>query len=161
MIKRRTVAALALSASALVGIVMEEGYSDSAIIPIAGDVPTIGFGTTAGVQIGDMITPQVALVRALDDIQAFEGAIKQCVKVPLAQREYDALVSFSYNIGSYAFCRSTLVKKLNAGDYSGACKEILRWTWAAGRNCRLPESKCYGLVKRRDREYRQCAGIDP
>ena len=54
---RRTVAALTLSAAALVGIVLHEGYTDRAVIPVKGDVPTIGFGTTSGVKIGDTTTP--------------------------------------------------------------------------------------------------------
>ena len=151
MIERRTLAALALSASALVTIALHEGYSDRAIEPVPGDVPTIGFGTTAGVRPGDRITPPQALARALTDVQKFEGALRQCVTVPLAQREYDAYVSLSYNIGSGAFCASTLVKKLNAGDYPGACAEILRWDKFKGRPLR-------GLTLRRQYENRQCLG---
>ena len=151
MIPRQTLAALSLSAAALVGIAVHEGYSDQAYIPVKGDVPTIGFGTTDGVRLGDRITPPKALARALTDAQKFEGALKRCVTVPLHQREYDAYVSFSYNVGAGAFCGSTLVKKLNAGDYPGACAELLRWTRAGGRV--LP-----GLVTRRQAEYRQCMG---
>nr|WP_299146749.1 glycoside hydrolase family protein [uncultured Comamonas sp.] len=106
-------AALTLSAAALVGIVLHEGYTDRAVIPVKGDVPTIGFGTTTGVKLGDTTTPPKALARALTDVQQFEGALKQCVTVPLAQHEYDALVSFSYNVGGRAFCQSTLVRKLS------------------------------------------------
>jgi lysozyme len=157
---RRTVTGLTLSAAALVGIVLHEGYTDRAVIPVKGDVPTIGFGTTAGVKMGDTITPPQALVRALADVQQFEGSLKQCVTVPLHQHEYDALVSFSYNVGSRAFCQSTLVKKLNAGDYAGACAELLRWRFFKGKDCAAPEHArlCGGLVKRREAEYRQCMG---
>ena len=157
---RRSLAALSLSAAALVGIVLHEGYSDRAIIPVPGDVPTIGFGTTAGVKLGDTITPPQALARALVDVQQFEGAIKTCVTVPLTQNEYDAYVSFAYNVGSRAFCQSTLVKKLNLGDFKGACDELLRWRFFQGKDCALPENRrlCGGLVKRREAEYRQCLG---
>ena len=157
---RRTLAALSLSAAALVGIVLHEGYSDRAIIPVPGDVPTIGFGTTAGVKLGDTITPPQALARALVDVQQFEGAIKTCVTVPLTQNEYDAYVSFAYNVGRRAFCQSTLVKKLNLGDFKGACDELLRWRFFQGKDCALPENRrlCGGLVKRREAEYRQCLG---
>lgn len=160
---RSTVAGLTLSASALVGIVLHEGYSDRAIIPVPGDVPTIGFGTTSGVKLGDTITPPQALARALTDVQQFEGALKQCVTVPLAQHEYDALVSFSYNVGSREFCQSTLVRKLNAGDYAGACSELLRWRFFKGKDCALPANArlCGGLVTRRQAEYRQCIGEAP
>lgn len=157
---RRSLMALSLSAAALVGIVLHEGYSDRAIIPVPGDVPTIGFGTTAGVKLGDTITPPQALARALVDVQQFEGAIKTCVTVPLTQNEYDAYVSFAYNVGRRAFCQSTLVKKLNLGDFKGACDELLRWRFFQGKDCALPENRrlCGGLVKRREAEYRQCLG---
>ena len=148
---RVVVAALALSASAFVGLLTAEGYRGEAYIPIKGDVPTIGFGTTEGVKLGDKITPVQALGRAVSDIEKFEGALKRCVKVPLHQHEYDAYISFSYNVGSGAFCNSTLVKKLNASDYEGACKELLRWDKAGGR-------RVEGLAKRRQKEYAQCIG---
>jgi len=148
---RIQVAALSLSAAALVGLVVHEGYSDTPIIPVAGDKPTIGFGTAEGVKPGDTITPPRALQRALTDIQKFEGALKRCVKVPLHQHEYDAMVSLQYNIGSTAFCNSTLVRKLNAGDYAGACAEILRWNRFQGKA--LP-----GLTKRRQDEFERCTG---
>ena len=157
---RNLVAGLSLSAAALVSVVLHEGYSDRAIIPVKGDVPTIGFGTTGGVKLGDTITPPKALARALSDVQQFEGALKSCVTVSLAQHEYDAFVSFSYNVGSGAFCKSTLVRKLNRGDYPGACAELLRWTWFQGKDCAAPENArlCGGLAKRRQTEYRQCLG---
>ncbi len=148
---RTQVASLVLSAAALVGIVMHEGYSSRAIIPVPGDVPTIGFGTTEGVKMGDTITPPKALQRAFADVGKFEGALKRCVKVPLFQHEYDAYLSLSYNIGSGAFCGSTLVRKLNAQDYAGACMEILKWDKFKG--AALP-----GLSDRRKQEFKQCKG---
>lgn len=151
MIKRTQIAALSLSAAALVGIALHEGYRGEAYVPVPGDVPTIGFGTTGGVKMGDKTTPEKALVRALADVQKFEGALKQCVTVPLHQHEYDAYVSFSYNVGSGAFCRSTLVKKLNAEDYEGACNELRKWVYFQGKP--LP-----GLVKRRNEEADKCLG---
>lgn len=160
---RRPILGLAFSAAALVGVVSLEGYTDRAVIPVEGDVPTIGFGTTEGVKLGDTITPPKALARALTDIRRFEGALRECVSVPLHQHEYDAYVSFVYNVGARAFCSSTLVKKLNAGDYPGACGEILRWTYFQGKNCAAPENArlCGGLASRRQGEYRQCMGEKP
>ena len=152
MAKARIVlASLTLSAAALVGLVAHEGYTDRPIQPLPGDKLTIGFGTTDGVKPGDRTTPVKALARALQDVQEFEGALKACVKVPLHQHEYDAFISLSYNIGSTAFCGSTLVRKLNAGDYPGACAEILRWNRFKGQQVR-------GLTIRRQSEYRQCMG---
>lgn len=148
---RTVVAALSLSFAAFVGIAAHEGYTDTAVIPVPGDVPTIGFGTTDGVREGDTITPPKALERALRDVQKFEGALKRCIKVPLHQHEYDAFLSLAYNIGSGAFCGSTLVRKLNTGDYAGACAEISRWDKFKGRPLR-------GLTIRRAKERAQCEG---
>jgi lysozyme len=149
---RIVIGALTLSASALVGIAVHEGYRGEAYRPVPGDVPTIGFGTTAGVKPGDRIEPVQALVRKLQDVQRFEGALKQCVRVPLHQHEYDAFLSLAYNIGPGAFCGSTLVRRLNAGDYAGACAEILRWDRFRGEPLR-------GLTLRRQAENRQCLGL--
>jgi lysozyme len=150
-IKRTQIAALSLSAAALVGIALHEGYSDKAYVPVPGDKTTIGFGTTEGVKPGDTITPPQALVRALQDANRYEVFMKQCVTVPLHQHEYDAYVSLAYNIGPNAFCKSTLVKKLNTSDYAGACAEIKRWDKFNGRPLR-------GLTVRRETEYRKCMG---
>lgn len=149
MNRRTGIATLALSATALVALALSEGYTGKAVQPLPGDKPTIGFGTTEGVRMGDTITPPVALARKLRDVQAFEGAIKQCVRVPLSQGEYDAYVSLAYNIGSRAFCGSTLVRELNAGNYDAACKQILRWDKFKGKPVR-------GLTLRREREYQTC-----
>ena len=148
---RIVIGALTLSASALVGIAVHEGYRGEAYIPVKGDKPTLGYGTTDGVKPGDTIEPVQALVRKLQDVQKFEGALKQCVRVPLHQHEYDAFLSLAYNIGPGAFCGSTLVRRLNAGDYAGACAEILRWDRFRGEPLR-------GLTLRRQAENRQCLG---
>src|SRR5690242_4277345 len=103
---RIMLASLTLSAAGFVGIVLQEGYTNNAVIPVPGDVPTIGFGTTDGVRMGDTITPPKAVARALQDVTKFEGAIKRCIKVPLHQYEYDAYTSLAYNIGVTAFCNS-------------------------------------------------------
>lgn len=153
--KRINLAALTLSASALVGIAVHEAYRGDAYYATqeekARGVSTIGFGTTKDVKQGDKTTPERALVRLLADANEFERALKRCVKVPLYQHEYDAYLSLTYNIGSGAFCRSTLVAKLNSLDYNGACKEILRWNKQSGVVLR-------GLVTRRQSEYEKCIG---
>jgi lysozyme len=148
---RIAAAALSLSAAAFGSLVVYEGYSDRAYVPVPGDVLTVGFGTTDGVKAGDTITPPKAVQRALQDVAKYEGAIKQCVTVPLHQYEYDAYVSLAYNIGPTAFCGSTLVKKLEAQDYEGACLEILRWDRFKGQQLR-------GLTIRRQQEYARCKG---
>lgn len=149
--QRTHVAALSLSAAALVGIALHEGYRDEAYTPVPGDVPTIGFGTTEGVKMGDRITPPRAMVRLLDDASEFETAVRRCTPVPMYQYEFDAYVSLTYNIGAGAFCSSTLARKLKVGDYAGACAEILRWDKFKGQP--LP-----GLTKRRREEHAKCLG---
>lgn len=158
MNSRTLIVSLCLSAAGFAGIVLQEGYTDKAVIPVPGDVPTIGFGTTEGVKIGDRITPQQAIVRAVRDVQKFEGAIKQCVTVPLYQHEYDSFVSLAYNVGPSVFCKSLLVKRLNTEDYAGACEEIMRWRFFKGKDCAIPQNKCRGLYSRRKAEQSLCRG---
>ncbi len=148
---RIAVAALSLSATGLVGIALHEGYTDRAVRPLPTDVPTVGFGTTkrpdgSPVQMGDTVTPPQALARALADVQK------------LHQHEYDAFLSFAYNVGAGAFCNSTMARRLNAGDYAGACAEFERWTFFQGRDCRDPSNRCQGLAKRRADERAKCEG---
>lgn len=147
--KRIAVAILGLSASGLLAIAGYEGFSSEAYIPVPGDVPTIGFGSTKDVQLGDKISVTEGLNRLMRDVNDTESAIGVCVKVPLTQNEYDAYASLAFNIGRAAFCKSTLVKKLNAKDYSGACNEIKRWVYFKGAVNK-------GLVKRRETEYQTC-----
>ncbi len=158
MINRSQIAALSLSAVALVGIALHEGYRDEAYTPLPGDKPTIGFGTTTDVRPGDTTTPDRSLIRLLADAGRFERAVGRCVTVPLYQYEFDAYVSLAYNIGEGAFCRSTLVRKANAGEYEAACAEILRWRYFQGKDCALPENRCGGLWTRRQQEHQQCLG---
>jgi lysozyme len=163
-----------LSAAGLVGIAVDESYTAKAIPdPVKGvAVPTIGFGSTGSdVRMGDTITPPKALGRMLRDVQRFEGALKRCVRVPLHQHEYEAYVNLAYNIGAGksgvadGFCEakrggpSTLVMRLNAYDYAGACDAILMWKKAGDVDCSLPGNKvCAGLWDRRLRLHRQCLG---
>jgi len=72
-----------------------------------------------------------------------------CIKTPLADNQKAAFLSFAFNVGNGAFCKSTLVRKANAGDMPGACAELSRWVMAGGRE--LP-----GLVKRRAAERQLC-----
>lgn len=158
MRQRLIPALLTISALSIAAIAVHEGYRSRAYDDGVG-VATIGFGTTtredgSPVKPGDTITPERAVVRLAQDVDRTQRELRACVgDVPLYQREWDAFVSWAYNVGSAAACRSTLVRKLQATppDYAGACRELLRWTYAGGRE--LP-----GLVKRRQAEYRLCMG---
>lgn len=149
---RTPIAALVLSASALVGIALHESYREAAYMPTPNDVPTIGFGTTEGVRPGDKTTPTRALVKLLADADAHQLRMKACIgDVPMYQHEWDAIVSWAYNVGTGAACGSTLVRKLKSGDYPGMCRELLRWDRQAGKVLR-------GLTLRREVEYKLCIG---
>ena len=157
--KRVLLAALALSAAGFVGITSYEGFRGAAYEDSAA-VTTVGFGTTRGVQPGDTITVERALVRTLEDAGEVERAIKNCVAVPLHQHEFDAYVSLAYNIGASAFCGSTLVRKLNAQDYAGACAEISRWNkeHRRGADGSFEKRVSRGLTNRRAAERALCEG---
>jgi lysozyme len=87
----------------------------------------------------------------LKNLDKYGNGIKACINVPLYQYELDAFVSLAYNIGINAFCNSTLVKKLNAGDYAGACEQIMIWDKFKGKPLK-------GLTNRRSEEYKTCRG---
>ncbi|MDF7648080.1 lysozyme [Erwiniaceae bacterium L1_54_3] len=84
-----------------------------------------------------------------NDLQPVKKALDGLVKVPLGEYQRAALYSFTYNVGTSAFSKSTLLKKLNAGDVSGACEEMRRWVYAGGMKWR-------GLQNRRDMERSLC-----
>ena len=147
---------LTISAMALVAIAAYEGFKKDAYIPVPGDVPTIGHGTTryesgAPVKMGDTVTRERALELLRNDADEFAQAVRRCAPVPMYQHEFDAFVSLTYNIGEGAFCGSTMVRLLKAGDYAGACKQILRWDKFNGKPLR-------GLTLRRQKEYATCIG---
>jgi len=150
---RTLVASLTLSASALVGLAVHEGYRDVAYVPVKGDRPTLGFGDAQGVKPGDRTDPVRALIRLNQQADVFQQQMRQCIgEVPLYQHEWDAIISWSFNIGSRAACGSTLVKKLQSFDYAGACEELLRWDKFNG-------APLAGLTKRRQAEYQKCIGL--
>ena len=167
---RVSIAGLSLSAAAFVGILTHEGYRDRAYIPVPGDVPTIGFGTTEGVKMGQSIDPVNAVIRAQRDVTKFESGLKQCVTAPLYQYEYDTYTSMVYNMGTARFCASSIPTKLNAGQYEAACKTILEFTCGPATQATRAKKgeKCYhktrplrqlpGLLSRRQKEYEQCIG---
>jgi len=102
------------------------------------DVWTIGFGWTHPVE-GKSIRRGMTINQATADrllktgLVTFENDILKVVKVKLNQNQFDALVSLTYNIGSRALSTSTLLRKLNAGDFIGAADEFLRWDKAGGK----------------------------
>lgn len=113
----------------------------------AAGVWTIGYGHTNKVRPDDVITQQEADQLFDNDIIIYCSNVEKLVKVPLEQNQFDALVSFTYNIGINAFKSSTLLKLLNSGKYNEASQEFLRWNKAGGRVLE-------GLTRRRKEEKR-------
>lgn len=107
---------------------------------------TIGWGST-GPDIGPNMTwtQQQADERFKKDLQKFEKAVSAAVKVPITSNQFSALVCFTYNVGAGAMTNSTLIKKLNFGDISGAADQFLRWNKAGGKEVK-------GLTRRREAE---------
>ena len=116
-----------------------EAYLDSV------NVPTIGYGHTRNVRLGQTITVEQAEAFLMEDIHEFELAIQRLVCIPLSQNQFDALVSFTFNVGIGNLKKSTLLKKLNTGDIAGAANEFNKWVYAG-------KQKLKGLVKRRSKE---------
>ena len=122
-----------------------EGCELKAYIDPVG-ILTIGYGHTgADVFVGKEITQDEADALLEKDFAHAAKRVNDLVRVPISQGEYDALVSFVYNVGETNFENSSLLKKLNAGDFLGASQQIMRWVHGGGRE--LP-----GLVTRRAAE---------
>lgn len=121
--------------------------------PGTGGLPwTIGYGSTSGVTRNMLITETQAEQMLAEDLVRFERIVERQVQVPLNQGQFDALVSFTYNVGEGNFTKSTLLRKLNAGDIAGAAEQFSRWVHASGKV--LP-----GLVKRRAAERAMFLGV--
>lgn len=106
---------------------------------------TIGYGTTRGVKPGMVVTPEQAESLLQGDLTRFEQAISEAVEVPLTENQFSALVSFTYNVGASALRSSTLLKRLNQGNYAAAADQFPRWNRAGGR-------VLAGLTRRRNAE---------
>ena len=160
-------AVLSLSAAGLIGIAVSEGYEPVARPPVPGDVATGGFGSTraeAGpMKSGERVDPVRALILLQRDASEAARIVQRCAPVPMHQYEFDAFASFAYNVGAGragqkdGFCvlrngsPPTLLRRLLAGDYAGACDALLAWDKFQGKPLR-------GLTLRRQRERAQCLG---
>jgi len=112
-------------------------------------VPTIGWGHTYGVKLNRTISVQEAEVLLDHDYQEAEDDVLEVVTAPLTENQLGALTSFVFNLGQGALKASTLRKKLNNGDYTGAADEFNRWVYSKVNGV---STKLNGLVKRRAEE---------
>ncbi len=119
----------------------------------AAGVLTIGYGSTKGVKKGDTITQEEADKLLLHEMEEYEGYVNKLVEVNLSQNQFDALVSWVFNLGPANLKASTLLKVLNSKDYEGVPAQIQRWNKAGGK-------VLDGLIIRRNAEALLFEGKD-
>ncbi|EPW5276578.1 glycoside hydrolase family protein, partial [Yersinia enterocolitica] len=106
-------------------------------------------GHTAGVKPGSVISERQVAVNLVADVQRVERAMAVCMPLVMPQPVYDAVVSFAFNVGTGAACRSTLAFFVNKGDWRSACNQLPRWVYVNG-------VKTKGLERRRTTEQTHC-----
>jgi lysozyme len=148
--KRRLKKGAAATAIAVALIGGFEGVRLIAYRDVVG-IPTVCFGETRGVKLGDHYTLDECKAMLGDALADFEGRMRACLKAPdaIPDKSYAAFLSLEYNIGPAAFCKSTVAYRINVGDLKGACNAMLAWNRAGGR-------VIAGLVKRRQEERQLC-----
>ena len=114
-----------------------------------GGVWTLCWGHTAGVKPGDTATPDECLAYLQHDMGHAYAAVDRCITADLTITQAAAFTDAAFNIGPKVVCGSTLQRLANAGDIRGACNQLTRWVYAAGR-------KVPGLVRRRQAERALC-----
>lgn len=145
-------AAIAVAAAAFIG--PWEGLRTTAYPDrLARNIPTVCYGETRGVELGDVYTRAECDAMLAKAVQEFHVGLKNCIpSLPtLPEGVQVAFTSWSYNVGVGAACSSTLTRKANAGDLAGACNELPRWNRASGRVVK-------GLSNRRGAERALCLG---
>lgn len=138
---------LALSVAGLAMIAGYEGLRTEAYLDVA-RVPTICYGHIKTAKLGQTKSKEECVTLLAEEAQEYVAGVHRLTTVPLTQGQTDALVSFTYNVGLSAYSNSTLRRKLNAGDYCGAARELPRWNKAGGKAWR-------GLTLRRAEEQRR------
>lgn len=148
--RQRAFGGIVLASASLVATVIQfEGSEPVAYQDVVG-VQTVCAGHTGpDIDPNKVYTAQECNAMLVHDLTKHGQGLLQCITVPINQNQYDAFTSFTFNVGVQGFCKSTLVKKLNAGDYTGACDQMTRWVYADGK-------KFQGLVNRRKKERELC-----
>jgi lysozyme len=100
-------------------------------------------------KVGTLYTPEQCKELLRTDSNSAAAAVRRTIKVPLYQYEFDALVSFCFNVGNGNCTTSTLFKLVNQSSYHDASLQFARWHFADGRDCRVRANNCYGVVLRR------------
>lgn len=110
-------------------------------------------------KLGQSFTQEECDEQLAEDLVKFHSGLSRIVKVPYQHKEQEfSLISFCYNVGLGNCKSSTLIRKFNSHDYTGACNEITRWVYVKGKDCRDRKNNCYGIVTRRSYEKSLCLG---
>ena len=173
---RSPISHLLITLALVTGVATYEGWSPVAYVPIKDDVLTLGYGSTMHpngepIKLGDKIDRKTANLYLQHDLDKFKQGISKCVSAPLSQNEFNAYLSLSYNIGSSAFCSSSIPYKLNHGQYKEACITILAFNKMRDTSkpkVRNPKTGVMqyqlkvikGLDSRRKSEYTTCISLD-
>lgn len=144
-----------ISGAGLEALKAREGFRASVYLDTAGK-KTIGYGHLIGAfeSFGSFISEQVAAELLASDASTAEDAVAALVTVPISQDQFDALVSFTFNVGVSAFRNSTLLKLLNAGQYDAAREQLGQWVYVTRGGVKVADS---GLLNRRGSEMMQFA----
>lgn len=160
---RIAVAALSLSAAGFVGIAINEGYTEKAMIPTKNDRATVGLGSTyhedgTPVKLGDKTTPVRAIIKAQAHISKEEAIFRASLPdVRLHQEEYDVYIDWTYQFGTGAWSKSRMRRELLAGDYRAACNALLKYKFSGGYDCSTPGNKvCSGVWTRQLERHKKC-----
>ncbi|HEM7786877.1 TPA: lysozyme [Acinetobacter baumannii] len=156
---------LAASAAFFVGVKNDEGFTSKPVIPVKGDRPTQGHGSTfkpdgSPVKMTDPpITRATADKWLRNDVAKREVAFKDSLKgVKLSQTEYDLYLDFTYQYGIGAWSSSSMLKNLKVGKYKAACDSLLKYKYVAKRDCSIRKNGCYGVWTRQLERHAKCIG---
>ncbi|HAV4657541.1 TPA: glycoside hydrolase family protein [Acinetobacter baumannii] len=146
---------------------VKEGYTAKPTIPVKGDRPTIGNGTTfyPNGRAVKMTDPAITRKQAFEylkftmnkDAKSFN---KTLVNIPISQTEYDLYLDFSYQYGVGAWAGSSMLKNLKAGKYKAACDSLLKWKFVAKRDCSIRKNGCYGVWTRQLDRHQKCLSVN-
>ncbi|MHC3125273.1 endolysin LysAB3 [Acinetobacter sp. GN11] len=154
---------LAASAAFFMGVKVDEGFTSKPVIPVKGDRPTQGHGSTfkpdgSAVKITDPpITRATADKWLRNDVAKREVAFKDSLRGgKLSQTEYDIYLDFSYQYGVPTFAKSSMLKHLKSSQYKAACDSLLKYKYVAKRDCSIRKNGCYGVWTRQLDRHQKC-----
>ena len=172
-VKRIAAASFVVAGLVATQLIPEEGFEPVARPPIPGDRCTYGYGSTyhldgTPVKCGEGISRQAAASLLAATVRdKYEAGINACAgDIPMLPREKAILVRLAYQNGVAGVCGYSIIDHFRAGDYEAGCRSILTIDYLQGRHCSRPENRhrkdgCNGLMNRREKQMRQCLGLEP